>query len=128
MEEIVHAGVPFGPKQEQAPINGGKNHGLGNAACKFLLEEIETTLAVQAEKHHAEQVFKNSDRRKNVEETVLGLVAAEPQVVRNPEENCPQNPGDKQRAEQHPERAVILAEKPAAEPGRDGVAHKKAGQ
>ena len=128
MEEIVHTGVPFGPKQEQAPINGGKNHRLGNAACKFLLEKVEAAFAVQAEKHHAEQVFKNADRRKNVEETILGLVAAEPQVVRGSKENCPQNPGDKQRAEQHPERAVVLAEKPAAEPRRNGIAHEEAGQ
>lgn len=127
MEEIVHAGVPFGPKQEQAPVNGGKNHRLGNAACKFLLEKIETALAVQAEKHHAEQVFKNADRSEDVEETVLGLVAAEPQVVGSSEENRPQNSGDKQRAEQHPERAVILAEKPAAEPRRNGIAHEEAG-
>ena len=102
MEEIVHAGVPFGPKQEQAPVNGGKNHRLGNAACKFLLEEIETALAVQAEKYHAEQVFKNTDRCEDVEEAVLGLITAEPQVVGGAKENCPQNPRNKERAKQHP--------------------------
>ncbi len=128
MEEIVHTGVPFGPKQEQAPVYGGKSHRLGNAACKLLLEKIKTALAVQPKKHHAEQVFKNADRGKNMEEAVLGLITAEPQVVGGAKEDRPQNPRNEQRAEQHPKRTVLLAEKPTAEPRRNGVAHEETGQ
>ena len=78
MEEIVHARVPFGPKQEQAAVYGGKSYRLGNATCELFLEKIKAALAIQPEKHHAEQVFKNTDRGKNMEEAVLGLVATEP--------------------------------------------------
>ena len=128
MEEIVHTGVPFGPKQEQAPVYGGKSHRLGNTAHKLFLEEIETTFVIQPEKHHAEQVFENTDRRKNVEETILGLIAAKPQVVRGAKENCPQNPRNKERAKQNPKRPVLLAKKPTAEPRRNGIAHEETGQ
>ena len=128
VEEIVHTGVPFGPKQEQAPVYGGKSHRLGNTACKLLLEKIKTALAVQPKKHHAKQVFENTNRSENMEEAILGLVAAKPQVVRSTKENCPQNPRNEQRTKQNPKRPVLLTEKPTAEPRRNGVAHKEAGQ
>lgn len=128
MEEIVHTGVPFGPKQEQAPVYGGKCYRLGNAACKLLLEKIKAAFTIQPEKHHAEQVFENTDRSKNMEEAVLGLITAEPQVVGGAKEDRPQNPRNEQRAEQHPKRTVLLTEKPTAKPGRNGVAHKETGK
>ena len=128
MEEIVHAGVPFGSQQEQAPIYGGKCYRLGNATGELLLEEIKTTFVIQPEKYHAEQVFENADRGENMEEAVLCLVAAEPQVVGSAKENRPQNSRDEQRSKQHPKRAVLLTEKPTAEPRRNGVAHEETSQ
>ena len=128
VEEVVHAGVPFGSQQEQAPVYGGKGYRLGNTTCKLLLEKIKTTFVIQTEKHHAEQVFKNADRGENMEEAVLGLVAAEPQVVRGAEENRPQNSRNEQRAKQYPKRAILLTEKPTAKPRSNGIAHEKTGQ
>ena len=63
-----------------------------------------------------------------MEETVLGIVTVEPEVVGKAEEGCPQNTRNKERSEKHPKRAVALLKKPTAEPRSYRVAHKKAGK
>ena len=74
----------------------------------------------------AEQVFKNTDGRKNVEETVFGIVTVEPEIVGKAEKSSPQNTRNKERFKKHPERTVTLLKEPTAKPGRYGVAHKEA--
>ena len=54
---------------------------MRDTTCKVSLEKIEMAFFKESEKYHAEQVFENTDWRKNVEETVLGVVTAEPEIV-----------------------------------------------
>ena len=82
----------------------------------------------ESKENHAEQVFKNADGRKNVEETVLGVVAIEPEVVGKAEEGCPENARNKECSEKHPKSAVALFKEPAAKPRRYGIAHKETGE
>lgn len=128
MEEIVEAGIQFRAHQKQASVNGGKHHKLGYTTCKVSLEKIEMAFFEESKEHHAEQVFKYADWRKNVEETVLGVVTVEPEIVRKAEERSPQNTRNKERSKEHPKRTIVLFEKPAAEPRCHRVAHKKAGK
>ena len=110
MEEIIEARIQFRTHQEETAVNSGEHDKLRNTACKVSLEKIEKALFVKPEKHHAEQVFKNTDRSKNMEETVLGIVAFEPKVVGKAKEGCPQNARNEERSEKHPERAIALLE------------------
>ena len=128
MEEIVEAGIQFRAHQKQASVNGGEHHELSDTTCKIALEEIEMAFFKESKEHHAEQIFENTDGRKNVEETVLGVVTVEPEIVRKAEERSPQNTRNKERSKEHPKRTIVLFEKPAAEPRCHRVAHKKAGK
>ena len=78
MEEIVEAGVQFRTHQEKAPVNSSEHQELRGTAHESPFQEIKMTFLEESEKHHAKQVFKNSHRRKNVEETILGVVAVKP--------------------------------------------------
>lgn len=126
VEEIIEARVQFRTHQEEAAINGGKHHELSDTTCKISLEEIKAAFFKEPKEHHAEQVFKNTDGRKNVEETVLGIVTVEPEIVGKAEKSSPQNTRNKERSKKHPERTVTLLKEPTAKPGRYGVAHKEA--
>jgi len=128
VEEIVEAGIQFRAHQKQASVNGGEHHELSDTTCKIALEEIEMAFFKESKEHHAEQIFENTDGRKNVEETVLGIVAFEPKVVGKAKEGCPENARNKERSEKHPERAIALFEKPAAKPGSHRVAYEEARQ
>ena len=128
MEEIVESGIQFRPHQEETAINGGKHHKLSKATYPITLEKIEMAFFEESKEHHAEQVFKYADWRKNVEETVLGVITVEPEIVRKAEERSPQNTRNKERSKEHPKRTIVLFEKPAAEPRCHRVAHKKAGK
>ena len=102
VEEIVEAGIQFRTHQEQAAINGGKHDEMGEAAGKIPLEEIEVAFFEKPEEDHSEQVLKNADGGKNMEETVLGIVAFEPKIIGEAKECGPQNAGNKERSEKHP--------------------------
>ena len=128
MEEIIEARIQFRTHQEETAVNSGEHDKLRNTACKVTLEKVEMAFFEEPEKHHAEQVFKNTDRSKNMEETVLGIVAFEPKVVGKAKEGCPQNTRNKERSEKHPERAIALFEKPAAKPGSHRVAYEETRQ
>ena len=128
VEEIIEAGVQFRAHQEKATVNGGKHNELRKTTDPIALKEIEVALFEKPEEHHAEQVFKNADRGKNVEETVLGIVAIEPKVIGKAKEGRPENARNKERSEKNPKRAVALLEKPTAEPRRYSVANEKAGK
>lgn len=128
MEEIVEAGIQFRAHQEQTTINGGKHHELRKATYKISLEEIEVAFFKEPKEHHAEQVFKNTDWGKDMEETVLGIVTVEPKIIGKAKERSPQNSRNKERSKKHPKCAVTLLEKPAAEPRSHRVAHEKAGK
>ena len=126
MEEIVESGIQFRTHQEEAAINGRKHHELSDTTCKVSLEEIKVAFFKEPKEHHDEQVFKNTDGRKNVEETVFGIVTVEPEIVGKAEKSSPQNTRNKERSKKHPERTVTLLKEPTAKPGRYGVAHKEA--
>ena len=128
VEEIVETGIQFRAHQEKATINSGKHNKLGQTTHIVPFEEIKITFLVNPEKHHAEQVFKNTNRSKNVEETVFCIVTVEPQIIRKPKENRPENSRDKERSEKHPQRTVILSKKPTAKPGRNRIANEETGE
>ena len=128
MEEIIEARIQFRTHQEETAVNSGEHDKLRNTACKVSLEKIEMAFFEEPEEHHAKQVFKNTDRRKNMEETVLGVVTVEPEIIGKAKEGSPENARNKERSEKHPERAIALFEKPAAKPGRHGVAYEETGE
>lgn len=101
---------------------------MRDTTCKVSLEKIEMAFFKESEKYHAEQIFENTDGRKNVEESVLGVVTVEPEVVRKAKEGCPQNARNKECSEKHPKSAVALLEKPTAKPRCYGIAHKETGK
>ena len=107
MEEIIEARIQFRTHQEETAVNSGEHDKLRNTACKVSLEKIEMAFFEEPEEHHAEQVFKNTDRRKNVEETVLGIVTVEPEIIGKAKEGRPENARNKERSEKHPKRAIV---------------------
>ena len=128
MEEIIEARIQFRTHQEETAVNSGEHDKLCNTACKVSLEKVEMAFFEEPEKHHAEQVFKNTDGRKNVEETVLGVITVKPEIIGKTKEGCPQNTRNKERSEKHPERTVALFEKPTAKPGSHRVAYEETRQ
>ena len=125
MEEIVEARVQFRAHQEKASINGGKHQELRDPAHKLPFQEIEMAFLEKPEEDHAEQVFKNTHRCKDMEKTILGIVAIEPKVIREAEENRPENSRNKESRKKHPECTVTLSKQPAAKPGGHRIAHEE---
>ena len=128
MEEIIESGIQFRAHQEQASINGGKHHELSDTTCKIVLEKIEMAFFKEPKEHHAEQIFKNTDGRKNVEESVLGIETVKPEVIGKAKESRPENARNEERSEKHPKHTVALLKEPTAKPGRYSVAHEEAGK
>ncbi len=108
VEEIVESGIQLRTHQEEAAVNGGEHHELSDTAHPIALEKIKMTFFKEPKEYHAEQVFENTDRSKNMEETVLGVVTVEPKVVGKAEESRPQNARNKERSKKNPERAIAL--------------------
>ena len=86
MEEIVETGIQLRAHQEKASINSGKHKRLRNSRDKIAFEKIKESFFVEPKDHHAEQVFKDAHRRKDVEEPVFGIVACKPEIIRKSEE------------------------------------------
>ena len=126
VEEIVETRVQFWTHQEQAAINGGKHDKLRETADQISLEKIEVSFFEKSKEDHAEQIFKNADRRKNMEEAILGIVTVEPEVIGEAKESGPQNTWNKERSKKHPKCTVTLLKKPTAKPGGHRIAHEKA--
>ena len=110
VEEIVEARIQFRAHQKQTTVNGGKHNKLCNTAYKMTLEEIKVAFLEKSKEHHTEQVFKNTYRSKNMEETVLGIVTVEPEVVGKTKEGRPQNARNKEGSKEHPKSAITLLE------------------
>ena len=125
MEEIIEARIQFRTHQEETAVNSGEHDKLRNTACKVSLEKVEMAFFEEPEKHHAEQVFKNTHRCKDMEKTILGIVAIEPKVIREAEENRPENSRNKESRKKHPECTVTLSKQPATKPGGHRIAHEE---
>ena len=128
VDKIIVSRVSICAHEEEASIKRQEQKRLRDAAHKIFLEEIEHALVVKAIEHHAEQVFKNTHRRKHVEEPVLRIVTVEPKIARITVNNRPKNPRNKHRAKQHPKCAAVLLDQPTAKPRRNGIAKEKARQ
>ena len=102
MEEIVEAGIQLRAHQEKASINSGKHKRLRNSRDKIAFEEVKESFFVEPKDHHAEQVFKDAHRRKDVEEPVLGIEAFEPQIVGKAKDGRPEDTRNEQGAKQDP--------------------------
>ena len=82
VHKVIVARIHARTHEEKAPVQDEQQNRLHNATHVVLLEPVEDTLAVKAEKHHAKQIFKNAHRRKHVEKAVLRIEAAKPKIVR----------------------------------------------
>lgn len=128
MAEIVPARICRRAQQEEASVNGSKNQGLGDSANVILFQEIEEAFVMQAEDYHAEQVFENTDRGKNMEESVLCSIAVKPEIARCAKDDRPDNARNKEGAKKNPQSSIALLEKPAAKPGRNRIAKEETGK
>ena len=89
VEEIVEAGIQLRAHQEKASVDGGKHYRLRNSRDIVSLEEVKEAFFVEPKNHHAEQIFKDTHGCKDMEETVLGIVTSEPQIIGKSKENRP---------------------------------------
>ena len=110
MEEIIETGVQLRAHQEKASVNGGKHNELSKATYPVALEKIEMTFFEKSEKHHTEQIFKNADRGKNVEESILGIITVKPEIIGEAKESRPENSWNKECSEKDPKGAIALLE------------------